>query len=33
MLEAYSLNVTVPQDTAIPFNNTSIEKGCTVSIL
>lgn len=32
MLEAYSLNVTVPQDTAIPFNNTSIEKGCTVKL-
>lgn len=31
MLEAYSLNVTVASDTAIPFNNTTIKKGCTVS--
>ena len=31
MLEAYSLNVTVAPDTAIPFNNTSINKGCTVT--
>lgn len=31
MLEAYTLNVDVAQDTAIPFNNTTIKKGCTVS--
>ena len=29
MLEAYSLDVTVPADTAIPFNNVTIQKGCT----
>ena len=29
MLEAYSLNVTVPAETAIPLNNVTIEKGCT----
>lgn len=29
MLEAYSLNIDVAADTAIPFNNVSIEKGCT----
>lgn len=29
MLEAYSLNVTVPADTAIPFNNLTLQKGCT----
>lgn len=29
MLEAYSLNVTVPADSAIPFNNVTIQKGCT----
>ena len=32
MLEAYSLNVTVATDTAIPFNNTTIEKGCTAKL-
>jgi len=29
MLEAYSLNVTVAADTAIPFNNVTLRKGCT----
>lgn len=32
MLEAYSLNVTVASDTAIPFNNQSIKKGCTAEL-
>jgi hypothetical protein len=29
MLEIYSQNITVPQNVAIPFNSTSISKGCT----
>lgn len=29
MLEAYSLNVTVDANSAIPFNNVSLSKGCT----
>lgn len=33
MLEAYSVNVTSAADTAIPFNNVSIEKGCTVNMV
>ena len=32
MLEAYSLNVTVPADTAIPFNNLTLQKGCTATL-
>ena len=32
MLEAYSLNQTVGANTAIPFNNTSIKKGCTAEL-
>ena len=28
MLEVYSLNVEVPADSVIPFNNVSIKKGC-----
>ena len=32
MLEAYSLNVTVPAASAIPFNNVSLEKGCTAKL-
>lgn len=32
MLQAYSLNVTVASDTAIPFNNQSIKKGCTAEL-
>ena len=31
MLEAYSLNVTVAANTNIPFNSTSVEKGCTAT--
>ncbi len=30
MLEVYTQNVTVPVNTAIPFNNTTIQKGVTV---
>lgn len=29
MLEAYSVNVTVDSETAIPLNNVTVEKGCT----
>lgn len=29
MLEAYSLNATVAEGTAVPFNTVAIEKGCT----
>jgi hypothetical protein len=29
MLETYSQNISVAQNVAIPFNNVSIEKGCT----
>lgn len=29
MLEAYSLNVAVDADIAVPFNSVTIEKGCT----
>ena len=29
MLELYSLNVTVPADTAVPLNNVKVKKGCT----
>ena len=32
MLEAYSLNVTVTANSAIPFNNVTIEKGCTARL-
>lgn len=32
MLEAYSLNVAVSADAAIPFNATSIIKGCTAKL-
>lgn len=32
MLEAYSLNVTVAANAAIPFNNISLEKGCTARL-
>lgn len=31
MIETYSQNVTVPINTAIPFNSTSILKGCTAT--
>ena len=32
MLEAYSVNVTVGANSAIPFNSVSIEKGCTARL-
>lgn len=32
MLEVYSLNVTVPADSTIPFNNISLKKGCTATL-
>ncbi len=32
MLEAYSLNQAVGADAAIPFNNVSIQKGCTAKL-
>ena len=32
MLEAYSLNVTVPANSAVPFNNVTIRKGCTAEL-
>ena len=31
MLEAYSTNITVGANANIPFNSTTIEKGCTVT--
>lgn len=33
MLEAYSLNIAVGADASIPFNNVSIEKGCTARLV
>lgn len=32
MLEAYSLNVAVGANSAIPFNNITIQKGCTAKL-
>lgn len=32
MLEAYSLNIDVAADTAIPFQNVSLKKGCTAEL-
>ena len=32
MLEAYSTNVTVTANGAIPFNNVTLEKGCTAKL-
>lgn len=32
MLESYSLNVDVAENTAIPFSNITIKKGCTASL-
>lgn len=32
MIQAYSLNVTVPSNTVIPFNNVTLKKGCTVGL-
>ena len=29
MTEAYTLNVDVAENSAIPFNNVTIQKGCT----
>ena len=29
MLQAYSLNVTVPAGSSVPFNNVTLKKGCT----
>ena len=31
MLESYSLNIAVAANTAIPFNNDSVTKGCTAT--
>lgn len=31
MIEAYSTNIDVTADSAIPFNSTSVIKGCTVT--
>ena len=31
MIEAYSTNIDVAADTAIPFNSTTVAKGCTVT--
>ena len=33
MLEGYSLNVAVPANSPVPFNNVTIEKGCTARII
>lgn len=33
MLEAYSLNIDVAANAAIPFNNISLEKGCTAVLV
>ena len=33
MIEAYSTNITVAENTAIPFNNIVIEKGCTAKMV
>lgn len=33
MLEAYSNNITVTADQAIPFNNLALKKGCTVELV
>lgn len=32
MLEAYSSNIAVTADSAIPFNSVSVEKGCTARL-
>lgn len=32
MLEGYSTNIAVATNSAIPFNNVTIEKGCTATI-
>lgn len=33
MLEAYSSNITVVADQAIPFNNLALKKGCTAELV
>ena len=33
MIEAYSQNITVTANQAIPFNNVSLEKGCTAELI
>lgn len=30
MIEAYSLNVSVGANQPVPFNNVTVQKGCTV---
>ena len=32
MLEAYSVNVAVAANAAVPFNNVTVEKGCTAKL-
>jgi len=32
MLEAYSVNVEVPANSSVPFNNIVLEKGCTATL-
>ena len=32
MLEGYSTNVTVAANASVPFNNVTIEKGCTAKL-
>lgn len=32
MLEGYSTNITVATDASVPFNNVTIEKGCTAKL-
>lgn len=31
MVQSYSLNITVPANTSIPFNSTSVQKGCSAT--
>lgn len=32
MIQAYSINVAVTEDSAIPFNNLAVKKGCTAEL-
>lgn len=32
MIQAYSNNISVPANTAVPFNNVKIKKGCTAAL-
>lgn len=32
MIEAYSTNIEVEEDTAIPFRNVTLQKGCTATL-